>query len=127
VNTPVNPTELAPPAASYSHGVVSTAGSRLLHTSGVVPVAPDGSVPDDLADQAATVWANIAAILASGGFAIDDIVSICTYVVTGEDLAVVMGARDAAMAGHRPASTLVVVPTLARPQWKLEIAVVAAS
>jgi hypothetical protein len=44
----------------------------------------------------------------------------------GEDLAVVMAARDTALAGTRAASTLVTVPALARPQWKLEITVVAA-
>jgi enamine deaminase RidA (YjgF/YER057c/UK114 family) len=37
-----------------------------------------------------------------------------------------MAARDAAMAGHKPASTLVVVPALARPEWKMEVALVAA-
>jgi len=30
------------------------------------------------------------------------------------------------MSGHRAASTLVTVPTLARPEWLLEISVVAA-
>jgi 2-iminobutanoate/2-iminopropanoate deaminase len=53
-------------------------------------------------------------------------VSYTTYVVDGEDLAVVMSARDRALAGHRSASTLVVVPRLARPEWRMEIAVVAA-
>ena len=37
-----------------------------------------------------------------------------------------LAARDAALGGHRAASTLVTVPALARPEWKMEIAVVAA-
>ncbi len=37
-----------------------------------------------------------------------------------------MGARDRALGGRRVASTLVTVPALARPEWKVEIAVVAA-
>jgi enamine deaminase RidA (YjgF/YER057c/UK114 family) len=37
-----------------------------------------------------------------------------------------MAARDHALAGHRAASTLIPVPSLARPEWKVEIAVVAA-
>jgi 2-iminobutanoate/2-iminopropanoate deaminase len=57
----------------------------------------------------------------------DDIVSVTTYVVVGEDLAPVMAARDAALREHRAASTLVTVPALARPEWRMEIAVVAAS
>ena len=37
-----------------------------------------------------------------------------------------MDARDFAMAGHRAASTLVTVPALARPEWLMEISVLAA-
>ena len=33
---------------------------------------------------------------------------------------------DAALDGHRAASTLVTVPALARPEWKMEISVIAA-
>ncbi len=127
VNTLVTPASLAPPAARYSHAVLSTAPTRLLHTSGVVPARPDGTVPADLATQAATVWANLAAILAEAGMTVHDVVSITTYVVVGHDLATVMAARDTAMGGHPPASTLVLVPALARPEWLLEIALVAAA
>ena len=121
------PPSIAPPAANYAHAVLSEAPARLLHTAGVVPVAADGSVPADLAEQAAVVWANIGAILAEAGMGVSDVVSITTYVVAGEELGPVMAARDRALAGHVAASTLVTVPTLARPEWRVEIAVVAAS
>jgi enamine deaminase RidA (YjgF/YER057c/UK114 family) len=55
-----------------------------------------------------------------------DIVSMTTYIVHGESTPEVMAARDAALAGHRAASTLIPVIALARPEWKVEIAVVAA-
>jgi enamine deaminase RidA (YjgF/YER057c/UK114 family) len=122
----INPPELASPAAAYSHAVLATAPAAVLHTSGVVPVAPDGSVPSTLEAQAALVWSTIAALLVAAGMAAADVVSVTTYVVAGEDLGVVMAARDRAMAGHRPASTLVTVPALAQPAWRMEIAVVAA-
>jgi hypothetical protein len=38
-----------------------------------------------------------------------------------------MTARDHFLLGHLAASTLVTVPALARPQWLMEIAVVAAA
>jgi enamine deaminase RidA (YjgF/YER057c/UK114 family) len=72
------------------------------------------------------VWHNIEAILAAAGFVISDIVSMTTYVVAGANLALVMSARDEVLNGHRAASTLVYVPALARPQWLMEVAVVAA-
>ncbi len=126
-NRAVAPPSLAPPAANYSHAVLSTGAGRLLHTSGVVPTRPDGTVPGDLADQAATVWQTIAALLADAAMVATDVVSVTTYVVAGEDLSVVMAARDRALAGHRAASTLVYVPALARPEWRMEVAVVAAA
>ena len=84
-------------------------------------------MPPDLAEQADVVWANIAAILAEAEMVMRDIVSVTTYVVAGEELGPVMAARDRAMAGHVAASTLVTVPALARPEWRLEVAVVAAA
>ena len=97
-----------------------------MHTSGVVPIAADGSVPADLAEQAATVWSNLRAILDEAGMTVNDVVSVTTYVVVGEPLGPVMAARDVALGGHRAASTLVTVPALARPEWRMEIALVAA-
>jgi 2-iminobutanoate/2-iminopropanoate deaminase len=57
----------------------------------------------------------------------NDIVSVATYVVVGEPLGPVMAARDAVLGGHRAASVLVTVPALAQPQWRMEVAVVAAT
>ena len=127
MNRLLNPALLAPPAANYSHAVLSVAPGRLLHTSGVVPTRPDGTVPADLAEQADAVWSTLAVLLAEAGMTVADVVSVVTYVVQGHDLGAVMAARDRAMGGHRPASTLVVVPALARPEWHMEIALVAAA
>ncbi|MFN0028326.1 MAG: RidA family protein [Acidimicrobiales bacterium] len=126
MNQPVLPSDIAPPAARYAHGVRSPAGAELLHTAGVVPIAPDGSVPAAIGEQAAVVWANIDAILHDGGFEARDLVSVTTYVVPDQDLAAVMAARSAYLGDHLVASTLVVVAALVRPEWKVEIAVVAA-
>ena len=126
MNSPVAPSTIAPPAANYSHAVLAVGANRLLHTSGVVPTAPDGTVPDGIAEQAEVVWANLTVILSEAGMAMTDVVSITTYVVQGEELGPVMAVRDRVMDGHRPASTLVIVPALARPEWLVEIALVAA-
>jgi 2-iminobutanoate/2-iminopropanoate deaminase len=126
-NRSINPSLIAPPAANYDHAVLSDQPRRMLTTSGVVPVAPDGTVPADIGDQARTVWANIEAMLDEAEMSVYDIVSVTTYVLPGQSLATVMQARDEALKGHTAASTLVTVPELARPEWKMEIAVVAAT
>lgn len=122
----IAPADIAPPAAAYAHAVLVEAPQRLMYTSGVVPIAPDGVVPEGIEAQAEVVWSNLAALLAEAGMAPADIVSVTTYVVVGEPLGPVMAARDRALGGHRAASTLVTVPALARPEWRMEVAVVAA-
>jgi len=125
VNREINPTSIAPTAANYAHAVLSTGVSSILHLSGAVGVRPDGSLPDDVAEQAEVTWQNLAAICTEAGMSLDDIVSITTYAVVGQPLAGVMAARDRALGGRRVASVLITVPALARPEWKMEIAAVA--
>jgi enamine deaminase RidA (YjgF/YER057c/UK114 family) len=127
VHRQINPSSIAPPAANYSHAILTEGASRWLHTSGVVPTRPDGSTPDDIAEQAEVVWSNIGAMLDRASMRPRDIVSVTTYVVVGEPLADVMAARDRFLGTHKAASTLVTVPALAQPQWRMEIAIVAAA
>ena len=122
----VEPEGIAPPAARYAHAVATDGAQQWLHTSGVLPTRSDGSVPDDVGEQARTVWQNVAAILSEAGMSPSDIVSMTTYVIPNQNLGAVMTERDQFLGGHLAASTLVVVPELAQPAWKVEIAVVAA-
>lgn len=138
MNSELTPEALGAPSANYALATLSESSARLMHTSGIGPVRPDGSVPEDLTEQAATVWSTLLALLEEAEMTVQDIVSVTTYVVTppssGDDapelaaaLAEAMAARDASLAGHRCASILVPVPALATPSWKMEIAIVAAS
>ncbi len=128
MNRIVAPADIAPPAANYAHAIVSEGARKWLHTSGVVPTRPDGTVPAAIETQAEVVWVNLLALLREAGMEAHDVVSVTTYVVADQlpMLAKVMGARDVALGGHRVASTLVTVPALARPEWKMEIALIAA-
>lgn len=124
-NRAVQPDALAPPAANYVHAVLSESPQRLLHTSGVVPTKPDGTVPSDIGEQAEEIWRTIGALLDEAALSPSDVVSVTTYVIPGQPLDKVMAARDAFFGEHRAASTLLTVAALARPEWLLEIAVVA--
>lgn len=133
MNRELTPQSLGPPSADYALATLTERPTRILHTSGIGPVRPDGTVPPDLADQAAAVWATLLGLLAEAELAVRDVVSVSTYVVVGDGgsddlgarLEAVMAARDDALAGHRCASTLVPVPALASPAWMMEIAIVA--
>jgi len=122
----VSPDSIAPPVANYALAVRTVAAEVLLHTAGIVGVRPDGTVPETLAEQAEVVWTNLLAILAEAGMVPADVMAVTTYVVVGEQLPVIMAARDRALDGHLAASTLITVPALARPEWLVEISLVAA-
>ena len=126
MNSVISPESIAPPAARYAHAIQSVDARALLHTAGQVAIRPDGTVPDTLGEQAEVVWTNLLAILAEAGMVASDVVSITTYVVAGQDLAPVMAARDRALDGQLVASTLVTVPALARPEWRMEVSLIAA-
>ena len=127
----VSPKSAAPPAASYSLALLANSPKKLLTTSGIVPVRPDGTVPENLKEQAEIIWESLNIILVEAEMQITDILSISTFVTESsslnEDLKLIMAERDKAMNGHLPASTLIVVPRLANPAWKLEISLIAAA
>ena len=127
MNTEISPQTIGQPAANYAHAVLVTNPARTLHMSGVVPISPDGTVPQSLVEQTEVVWANITAILTEASMVLTDIVSITTYIIDGEPVSEAMAVRDRILGGHRVASTLVAVPALARPVWRIEISVIAAS
>ena len=110
----------------YSQALEIPAGARLLFTAGQVGVAPDGSTADGFAAQADQTWANILALLAEGGMGVEDIVKITGYIVGHENFPAYAAARKKALGGIRPASTAIIVPALALPEWLVEIEAVAA-
>jgi 2-iminobutanoate/2-iminopropanoate deaminase len=126
MNTPVTPASVSAPAAPYELAMTVTAGSAMMFTAGIVGTRPDGTISDDIGEQAAEMWRTIDVLLREGGYTVRDIVTYTTYAVVGHDLSSVMAARNDYFAGFKAASTLVPVPALAQTQWKVEVAVTAA-
>jgi enamine deaminase RidA (YjgF/YER057c/UK114 family) len=120
------PDGIAPPFSNYSHGVVVPAGMRVLHVSGQVGIAADGTVPDDAAEQSKLAFANILAIMAAESMGPEDIVELTAYVVGAEHLPTVRAAREAALGDVAPASTMIFVSALAGPTMMIEVKAVAA-
>ncbi len=122
----LTPKTIKPPFARYSHGVEVPAGKRLVLCSGQLGIRPDDLVPDDAGEQANLCFANIAAILGEAGLALSDIVRINAYVTDRAYLRAYMDVRDKLFADPAPASTLMIVSGFARPEFKVEIEVIAA-
>lgn len=120
------PATIARPLAAYSHGVEIAAGARLVLCSGQLAIGPQGDVPEDAGAQAARCFANGAAILAEAGMTLADVVRINAYVTDRAHMAPYMAVRDRLFAQPAPASTLMIVTGFTRPEFKVEIELLAA-
>lgn len=121
-----NPATVHGPLGLYSHTVVVPTGSELIYLSGQLGVRPDGSTPDNIAEQADQVFANIVALLNAHGLAPEHIVKLTTFMVAGQDGDAVRAARLKHLGAHRPASTAIFVSQLVDPAWFVEVDAVAA-
>jgi enamine deaminase RidA (YjgF/YER057c/UK114 family) len=110
----------------YSQAMEIDPNKRWLFTAGQVGVAPDGNTMDSIEGQVAQTWANIIALLNEGGMSIDDVVKITGYIVGKENFPAYAAGRKKALGEARPASTAIIVPALAMPEWLVEIEVIAA-
>lgn len=122
---PITTPDAPPPFSDYAQAIEAPAGARWLHVSGQVGAAPDGTLLSDARAQHDQVWANIGAILKAADMSFSDIVEIIGIVTSADCVPLFREARDAALGGHRTASTLLIAG-LAHPDWKVEIAVRAA-
>jgi 2-iminobutanoate/2-iminopropanoate deaminase len=126
MNIKRNPSQIAPPGGRYSHAVETRGNARWLHISGQIGTAPDGTVPSGFEAQVENCWKNITAILADAEMGIDDIVKVTVFLTSADNIAAYRTARDRIIGDARPASTLVVVSSLVRPEWLCEVEAVAA-
>lgn len=122
----LTPVTVRPPFAAYSHAVEVPAGHRLLFASGQLGITVEDRVPEDAGEQAELCFRAIGEILAAAGMAYGDIVRINAFVTDREHLKPYMAARDRYVASPPPASTLMIVSGFARPEFKVEVEVVAA-
>jgi enamine deaminase RidA (YjgF/YER057c/UK114 family) len=122
----LTPKSIKPPFARYSHGVEVPPGKRLVLCSGQVAITVDDQIPQDAGAQAELCFQSIAAILGDAGLGLSDIVRINAYVTDRAYLKPYMDVRDRLFTSPAPASTLMIVSGFARPEFKVEIEVVAA-
>ncbi len=101
-------------------------GARIYYLAGQTPGRPDGTVPESFKEQADQVYANIAAVLKGCGMTFENVAKVTTYLLNPDDMAVWSDAQKRAFGNVLPASTLLYISRLARPEFKIEVDVIAA-
>ena len=121
-----NPSTVAAPLGTYSHGTEVPPNARWLYTAGQVAVDVNGACPEGFEAQAELVYENIIAILGSAGMDLNDLVKITAYIVGEKNFKIYSEVRKRVLGDVRPASTAIVVPALVKPEWLIEVEAVAA-
>ena len=111
---------------SYSDGVETPQGARWLYTSGTPGLAADGTLPDDITGQAEIAWTHIVTLLERAGMTVHHLVKVTQYLTRPEDIPAYTKVRKRVLGDARPAFMLLVVPRLVRPEFLLEVEVIAA-
>lgn len=120
-----NPPTVAP-GAGYSHGVELPPHARLLYLAGQIGMAADGKMAPDFRSQAEQAWKNLAAVLAAAGMGFENLVKVTHYLTRREDIGVYREVRAQFLGKNAPASTLLVIAALARPEALVEVEAIAA-
>ena len=110
----------------YSDAIAVPANARWLYTSGTPGLALDGNLPDDLAGQAEIAWTHIVAMLQKADMGMNDLVKVTHYLLHAEDIPAYVQVRAKFLGDARPASMLLIVPALVKPNFLLEIEAIAA-
>jgi enamine deaminase RidA (YjgF/YER057c/UK114 family) len=89
--------------------------------SGTAPVWPDGSCPDDPAEQTRRCLAIIEDALSTVGATFDDVVRTRVFLTSATDADAVGAVHGEVFGQRRPAATMVIVAGLLDPRWRVEI------
>ena len=122
----INPAPLSKPTG-YTHVVEVTGPAKMVYISGQIAFDKDGAVvgPGDMKAQAEQVFKNLQAALGAAGAKFSDVVKMNTFITDMSQAPAVREVRARYFGETTPASTLVQVAGLVRPELLLEIEVVA--
>jgi monoamine oxidase len=112
---------------TFSHVATSTGPSRIITTAGEVGADSNGKVPADYDEQIALAFKNLRRSLEATGATVKNVMKLTYYIVNYE----LYGRRYFKhlykfLDGHRPATTLIPVSALAKPEFLFEVEAIAA-
>ena len=118
----IQPATIVDPRPRYSQGI-KTAGGSLLFIAGQTSVDATGQIvgAGDITRQAEQVFQNLRAVLEAAGASFDDLVMTTTFLTDIRYRAPFSDVRARYYRRGAPASTLVVVQSLAQPDLLVEV------
>jgi enamine deaminase RidA (YjgF/YER057c/UK114 family) len=117
---------IAAQIGDYSDAVETGSNLRWLLTSGAPGLQMNGDLPSDIAGQAELAWKHILRMLARAEMTVADVVKVTQYLTQAEDILAYSKVRARFLGEARPASMLLVIPQLVRPEFLVEVEIIAA-
>lgn len=114
------------PGGRFSHVGEIGPNARLFHLAGQTGTAPDGRVGDGIEEQSALVYQNIETVLKECGMGLENLVKITVFLTSPDHIDAWRVAQKEAFGDIVPASTLLIVSALARPEFVVEVEAIAA-
>jgi 2-iminobutanoate/2-iminopropanoate deaminase len=111
---------------AYSDAIEVGPNLRWLLTSGTPGLATDGDLPKDISGQTELAWKHVISMLEQAGMTVADIVKVTQYLTRAEDIAAYGKVRTRFLGDVRPAAMLLFIPQLVRPEFLVEVEIVAA-
>jgi 2-iminobutanoate/2-iminopropanoate deaminase len=117
---------IAAQIGAYSDAVETDTNLRWLLTSGTPGLQMNGDLPSDIVGQAELAWKHILRMLARAEMTIADVVKVTQYLTRAEDIPAYSKTRARFLGEATPASMLLVIPQLVRPEFLVEVEIIAA-
>jgi 2-iminobutanoate/2-iminopropanoate deaminase len=111
---------------AYSDAIEVSPNLRWLVTSGTPGLSTTGDLPKDISSQAELAWKHVIRMLDQAGMTVADIVKVTQYLTRAEDISAYARVRTHFLGDVRPASMLLVIPQLVRPEFLVEVEIIAA-
>ena len=118
---------IAKQIGSYSVAIETAPNFRGPYTSGTPGLAASGDLPDDITGQAELAGAHVVRMLKLANMTLADLVKVTQYLTSAQDITAYAKVRKRFLNDVRSAFMLLVVPQRVRPEFLLEIEVIAAS
>ncbi|TWT05143.1 RidA family protein [Reyranella sp. CPCC 100927] len=120
----INSPDVPAPAGGYAQVVEATGVQRIVHVSGQIPMALDGTVPSDFVSQSRQAWANVQAQLRAADMTLDNLVKVTIFLSDRRYAAENRQVRNEVLGTRTPALT-VIITGIFDEAWLLEIEAVA--
>jgi 2-iminobutanoate/2-iminopropanoate deaminase len=112
-------------AAGFSNSVEVQGAQRTLYIAGQVASFDDGRIPGNIEAQCHLVWDKIEKLLQDAKMTLKDVVKTTVFLTSADDVDAFRKVRAQRLGDAKPASTLVVVSALVRPEFRVEVEAIA--